>query len=153
MKKNSAEKKAPNVGEFMGVAGVRLSEVSFSFNQDSDTNQSDDIGQEIEITTHDSGGGVYIVIKTDRWAMDVDDIDKFCETLKKIVKIPRNKMSHEIESADNGWIISYWVDDVKHYRVFEVSDDIDTMREDPQALIDLALFCERGNLWSDVFKT
>jgi hypothetical protein len=88
MKKNSAEKKAPNVGEFMGVAGVRLSEVSFSFNQDSDTNQSDDIGQEIEITTQDSGGGAYIVIKTDRWAMDVDDIDKFCETLKKIVKIP-----------------------------------------------------------------
>ena len=60
-------------------------------------------------------------------------------------------MSHEIESADNGWIISYWVDDVKHYRVFEVSDDIDTMREDPQALIDLLYFVKEeicGQMYS-----
>ena len=53
-------------------------------------------------------------------------------------------MEYEIRTAQNGWIISYWEDiegePTKHYRVFEVSDEIDTMHEDPQALVDLLYY-------------
>ena len=53
-------------------------------------------------------------------------------------------MKYELESADNGWIISWWSDEseemVQHHQVFEIPDEIDTNKEDPQALIDLLYF-------------
>lgn len=52
---------------------------------------------------------------------------------------------YNIQRADNGWIISWWIEDaglesVKHYKVFEIPEDIDDNKEDPQALIDLLYF-------------
>jgi len=75
-------------GTFIGIEGVELTEVGNSFYQDSDTNQKVDEGQSIKIFTRSSGAGSYIVIKTKRWAMDADDIDKFAACLKRIVNIP-----------------------------------------------------------------
>ena len=49
-------------------------------------------------------------------------------------------MTYEIELADNGYLVSWWDEDIKRYKVFEVSDDIDLLKEDPQALIDLLYF-------------
>lgn len=53
-------------------------------------------------------------------------------------------MRYNIETADNGWIISWWDEDgeesVQHSKVFEIPEDFDTMREDPQTLIDLLYF-------------
>jgi len=52
-------------------------------------------------------------------------------------------MKFELESADNGWIVSWWQDGeemVQYHKVFEIPDNIDTSVEDPQALIDLLYF-------------
>lgn len=73
---------------FMGIEGVELSDAGYTFYQDSDTNQKVDAGQSIKIFTRSSGAGSYIVIKTQRWAMDAEDIDKFAACLKRIVNIP-----------------------------------------------------------------
>ena len=83
-----AAKSVPKCGTFMGIKGVQLDQVSYEFSQEEDTNQDGDLGQSIKVFTQDSGGGCYIVIETERWAMDHDDIGKFCDALKKIVNIP-----------------------------------------------------------------
>jgi hypothetical protein len=75
-------------GTFMGIEGAELEEVGYVFEQESDSCQRTDVGQSIKIFTQSSGTGSYIVIKTKRWAMDADDIDKFAACLKKIVNIP-----------------------------------------------------------------
>jgi hypothetical protein len=54
-------------------------------------------------------------------------------------------MKYTIETADNGWIISWWSDledgtPVNHQMVFEIPENTDTNKEDPQALIDLLYF-------------
>lgn len=70
--------------------GVEISEVEFNFSQDVDSCQdSDDMCQVLKVFTQDAGGGSYICIKTDRWAIDTEDIDKFAEILKKIVGMAR----------------------------------------------------------------
>jgi len=54
-------------------------------------------------------------------------------------------MTYEIKTADNGWIVS-WVDEgedgcfINHHQVFEIPDDVDLTKEDPQALIGLLYF-------------
>lgn len=83
--------KTPQCGTFMGIKGVHLYDAAYTFSQDSDTCQEGEDGQEIKIFTADSGGGSYIVFSTERWAMDGDDIDKFCDALKKIVNIPEDR--------------------------------------------------------------
>lgn len=39
---------------------------------------------EIEISTEDGGGGAYLIIKTERWAIDADKIDDFIKLLQKV---------------------------------------------------------------------
>ena len=73
----------------MNIKGVKTYDVAFTFSQDPDTWQSSDVlGQDIKISTAESGGGSYIIIETERWAMDADEIDDFCDCLKKIVAMP-----------------------------------------------------------------
>jgi len=86
--KSKPIQKISKPGTFMGIEGAELTDVKYVFYQDSDTNQRADEGQSIKIFTRSSGAGSYIVIKTKRWAMDADDIDKFATCLKKIVNIP-----------------------------------------------------------------
>ena len=55
------------------------------------------------------------------------------------------KMKYEIEPADNGWIVSWWDDvednkTVQRHIVFQIPEDVDTFKEDPQVLIDLLYF-------------
>ena len=81
--------KPPKGGTFMGIKGVQLNEVMFDFTQDTDTDQSsDDICQTLTVRTPNCGEGAYLVIETERWAIDDDDIDKFADCLKRIVSIP-----------------------------------------------------------------
>jgi len=86
--KTPAKTSAAKCGTFVGIKGVQLDQVAFEFNQESDTNQDGDLGQSIKIYTQDSGAGCYIVIETERWAMDAEDIDLFAATLKRICNIP-----------------------------------------------------------------
>ena len=78
----------PKTGDFAGIKGVHLNRVRFEFSQNSDSNQPGDEGQSLEVSTDDAGGGSYVIIKTDRWAMDREDLDKFAACLKKIVALP-----------------------------------------------------------------
>jgi len=59
--------------------GVRLEAVTCEFSQESDSCQSDRTGQDITVQIEDGGGGPYIVIKTERWAVDTpEDIAELC---------------------------------------------------------------------------
>lgn len=67
--------------------GTDLSGAEFLYYQDSDSCQSEDIGQELVIKTDDAGGGPFVIIETKRWSIDKEDIDRFCSVLKNIVKV------------------------------------------------------------------
>ena len=59
-----------------------LNEVSEVWSQDSDCCDDKQDGQYLTISTQDGGGGPFIIIKTERWAIDEDQIDDFCKMLK-----------------------------------------------------------------------
>jgi len=78
--------------ELIYTKGVEIAETEFTFSQDVDSCQDpNDICQVLKVFTQDAGGGSYICIKTDRWAIDTEDIDKFAEMLKKIVGMPKDE--------------------------------------------------------------
>ena len=49
--------------------------------QPSDCCQSGSMEQQLTVSTQDGGGGAFLVIETERWALD--DVDEFCALLKK----------------------------------------------------------------------
>ena len=55
---------------------------SFVWSQDSDDCADNSLYQALEIKVEDSGGGKYLVLITDRWAIDPSEIDAFVERLK-----------------------------------------------------------------------
>lgn len=61
--------------------------VSLHYSQESDSCQREQIGQEIEISTDNAGGGSFVIIKTDRWAIDADGIDEFAEMLRHALSL------------------------------------------------------------------
>lgn len=66
---------------------MKLFEKTYVYEQDADTCQfNSQDGQVLTIQTQDGGGGNYLVISTDRWAIDKNDIDKFCNVLKDMIK-------------------------------------------------------------------
>lgn len=80
----------PRCGAFMGIKGVKLYAVTYEFTQDTDCCQEEDDGQHLKVSTPDGGGGCYVVIETNRWAVDHDDVDKFAAALKRIVSLPES---------------------------------------------------------------
>ena len=60
--------KPPKCGSFMQIKGDEV--------------------QTLTASAEDGGGGAYLVIKTKRWAIDSDDIDKFAAAMKRIVNLP-----------------------------------------------------------------
>jgi hypothetical protein len=67
---------------------VKLSSITEVYSQDEDCcGRASELGQEITISTHDGGGGPYVVIQTERWAMDDDkEIGELAAKLKAILK-------------------------------------------------------------------
>lgn len=65
----------------MSDTTFKLYDRTLTYIQDSDTWDKGD-GQELKVQTLDSGGGSYLIIQTDRWALDREDIDAFCQLLK-----------------------------------------------------------------------
>ena len=64
----------------------KLEEWSETWSQEIDTCQSsNDIIQTLELSTQDGGGGPYLIIKTERWALDEDDIEEFAHQLKTFI--------------------------------------------------------------------
>jgi len=59
---------------------------SETYSQDTDTWQPSNEGpQTLSLEALESEGGHYIVLKTERWAIDPDEIDGFAEHLKKFI--------------------------------------------------------------------
>lgn len=90
-KKSETHKNIKRIDKLMDIKGVELFDAKFTFTQESDTCDSGDFGQSLTVFTEDGGGGSYIVISTERWAIDYDEIDKFCEGLKRILKVVDEK--------------------------------------------------------------
>jgi hypothetical protein len=67
-----------------------------TYKQDEDCNgRADHKEQYITLSAVDNGNCEhYLVIETERWAIDIDEIDKFCDELKKFIHkelIPKKK--------------------------------------------------------------
>ena len=67
---------------------MKLESVTEVYLQDEDCcGRANETCQDIELSTHDGGGGSYIVIKTERWAVDDGkEIDAFAKMLKALLK-------------------------------------------------------------------
>ena len=63
-----------------------LSSVKFTYTQDPDCCGPDDV-QVLEIETMDGGGGHYVTISTDRWALDdEEDVAKLATMILGVLK-------------------------------------------------------------------
>ena len=80
----------------MKIKQVKLSEFRETWSQDNDSCDSNDCGQTITLSTADAGGGHFIVIETERWALDDEDVEAFCDYLKQF-----NKRVKELNRAFN----------------------------------------------------
>lgn len=63
---------------------MKIFEKTFLYEQDNDCCDSGNLGQTLTVQTQDGGGGNYIILSTERWA--IDDIDQFCAELKKVLE-------------------------------------------------------------------
>ena len=59
---------------------ISVQKVEKEFYQDSDSCDSSDLGQTLNVWTEDSGAGKYLCISTERWA--IDDIDELVAILQ-----------------------------------------------------------------------
>lgn len=79
------------MGEKMSYAkGVYVWEKTVSLSQDSTTVDGGDL-EELGITVHtvpgrDPENDKFIVLRTKQWALDLEDVDKFAEYLKSLIK-------------------------------------------------------------------
>jgi len=65
---------------------MKIIRKKLEYMQENDTMDSDTLGQYLTVEVVDGGAGSYIVISTNRWALDETDIDEFCNTLKEQIK-------------------------------------------------------------------
>jgi len=71
-------------------------EAKFVFSQDQDScGDTGDSFQTLIVDIEDAGGGNYLILKTDRWAIDPDDIDAFCDRLKWCLRQRRSMFEEE----------------------------------------------------------
>lgn len=66
---------------------ARIDSASICYIQGADSCQEVDVSQLLSIEAIDAGGGHYIVIKTDRWAIDATDIDGFADRLRSVLTL------------------------------------------------------------------
>ena len=65
---------------------MRISGMTISYEQENDACDRSDLGQDLTVSVNDAGGGPYIVIQTDRWAIGgPSDIDAFADELKHVL--------------------------------------------------------------------
>jgi hypothetical protein len=58
---------------------AEVEEMQVTYTQENDSCDSSSFPQQLELSTDDAGGGKFIVIKTERWA--IDSIDELVEIL------------------------------------------------------------------------
>lgn len=65
---------------------VKLFSKELVYVQEPDSCDPSQMDQELRIMTDDAGGGSYIILKTERWAVDRDEIQQFCDMLIKALE-------------------------------------------------------------------
>lgn len=65
---------------------MKLEQTKSVFSQENDTCDEGDFGQYLSVETHDGGGGVYITISTERWALDKESVPEFVAKLLGILE-------------------------------------------------------------------
>lgn len=63
-----------------------LAEISETYTQDPDCCSPESICHQMIVKTQDGGVGAYIVIQTERWAFDIDELKKFVKLCDKLIK-------------------------------------------------------------------
>ena len=69
----------------------RLDGCTFNISQENDSNDPGSLGQYLTIEVTDNGAGKYLLLKSDRWAIEPTDIDAFCAMLKKMLILAEEK--------------------------------------------------------------
>ena len=65
---------------------MKLYEITQKYYQDQDDCSDDNADQSITISSCNAGSGTYITIQTERWALDLDEIDKLADAMKNLIK-------------------------------------------------------------------
>ena len=63
-----------------------LAEISETYTQDVDCCSPESICHTMTIKTQDGGGGAFVVIQTERWAFDLDELKKFVKMCTRLIK-------------------------------------------------------------------
>jgi len=66
--------------------GISVTDMRVVYAQKSDSCDPTDLGQDLEIETADAGGGPYLILKTDRWAMDLETAEAMFAAIIKDFK-------------------------------------------------------------------
>ena len=69
---------------------TKLYDLRAIYEQESDScDDPERLGQDIEISTHDAGGGIYYTIKTERWAFEnVKELEMIIKDFQKRFNMP-----------------------------------------------------------------
>jgi hypothetical protein len=78
--------------------GVSLSEAKFFLYQEGDCVGNGDY-QDLAIEYYESGGGFFPVIRTERWAFDLDELDDYNLMFKDLANLVNN-MSGDKDAVD-----------------------------------------------------
>ena len=69
---------------------VEAVSVTYSQEEDSDGRASEEV-QTITVSTADAGAGPYLVIATDRWAIEIEEIETFVALLRRVAEMAGGK--------------------------------------------------------------
>ena len=61
-------------------------ELKITYMQDNDCEDENKDRQYLTVQTQNNGIASFIIIETERWSLDLDEIDKFADTLKDFIK-------------------------------------------------------------------
>jgi hypothetical protein len=78
MKASSTQEKSSELWEVPVTA-------RYTFSQEADSLDAGN-GQTLMVEVDDGGGGNYLVLSTDRWALNPEDIDRFAALLKRCLR-------------------------------------------------------------------
>lgn len=64
---------------------MELEEVKLTFTQEPDSCSPHDLVHALHVETDDAGAGPYLVLRTERWALDFEGVDAFAEMLRRVI--------------------------------------------------------------------
>ena len=76
---------------------ITIEEMRIVYAQESDSCDPGDPGQQLEIFSQDAGGGKFLCIKTDRWAIDNDEYTTLTQILEDFKERLRERKPEERE--------------------------------------------------------